>query len=70
MWHRGTSKARWIARLKREFANLHGVEGEVLHMSPAAWFFKPVLPAILLLVVPCILGFIVRFVRGNAIFET
>lgn len=61
-WRCGTLKARWISQLIRETPNLIALKDEVLYITGSQWMFSICCPTLLLLLVPSLLGGMVRWV--------
>lgn len=64
VWDRGSMKASWVAQLVEEYPSLVALETEVLRMRFGTWALHVVSPTMLLLLIPCFLGAMIRWVNG------
>jgi hypothetical protein len=60
LWNRGTNKAMWLSKLVKEHPHLSSVQTEVLHLGPKKWLLYCILPTNTLLIIPSLLGLIIR----------
>jgi hypothetical protein len=61
LWNRGTNKAMWLSKLAEENPGLSCLKEEVLHLGLKKWLLFCILPAIFLLIVPGMLGIMIRY---------
>lgn len=68
LWNRGCSKAMWVARLAEEYEFMKPLQGEVLGRRFGDYTWRSGFVAFALILVPCFLGGLVRFVLTPSAF--
>jgi len=65
MWNRGLYKALWISQMVENHPQLRDLQTSVLHVHWAIWVSQMILPTLMLIVLPSILGGMVRYIDGD-----